>query len=168
MGGLARSPIGRFGRRARDAGRGALRLYGGSGNARIETLLAYLALSAALAEGSAWRSGLVVVASASVLALEAMNSAVEYTVDRIGREHHPLAGAAKDSAAGAVLIAAVGAAALALLCLVPRVAACWQAFRSAPLWAQALWLGALVLLGAGAFWPERLGGQGGGRSRRIG
>ncbi len=44
-----------------------------------------------------------------VLCAELINSAVERTVDRIGTEQHPLAGAAKDMAAGAVLVLAIAA-----------------------------------------------------------
>lgn len=40
----------------------------------------------------------------SVLCLEAMNTAVEITVNLVTRERHPLAGQAKDVAAGAVLM----------------------------------------------------------------
>jgi diacylglycerol kinase (ATP) len=164
---FARSPLGRFGRRARDAWRGVALLYRQSGNARIEVVLADLALSAALAEGGAWRLGLVAVASASVLAMEAMNSAVEFAVDRVGRERHPLAGAAKDSAAGAVLLAAVGAAAMAAAVLGPHVALCWHAFRHAAAWQAALWLALLALLLAGVVRPERRPPQGRDDERRI-
>lgn len=51
----------------------------------------------------------------SVLVAEAINSAVERAVDRISTERHPLSGAAKDMAAGAVLIAAIVAVAVAIL-----------------------------------------------------
>ena len=50
-----------------------------------------------------------------VLVAEAINSAVERTVDRISTESHPLSGAAKDIAAGAVLLAAVTAVAVAVV-----------------------------------------------------
>ncbi len=165
---LGASAIARFGRRARVAARGVRLVYQGSGNARIEATLADLALSAALAEGGAWRIGLVVMACGSVLAMEAMNSAVEYTVDRIGPGRHPLAAAAKDSAAGAVLVAALAAAALALVVLVPDLGACWQAFRRASPIAAGAWVLLLALLGAGTLWPERAPAQGGGAGRRTG
>lgn len=45
----------------------------------------------------------------SVLCAELINSAVERTIDRIGTDRHPLAGAAKDMAAGAVLVLALAA-----------------------------------------------------------
>lgn len=45
-----------------------------------------------------------------VLSLELVNTAVEAIVDLLTVAHHPLAKTAKDAAAGAVLVAAVGAA----------------------------------------------------------
>jgi diacylglycerol kinase (ATP) len=47
---------------------------------------------------------------ALVLSLELVNTAIEALVDLLTVTHHPLAKSAKDAAAGAVLIAAVGAA----------------------------------------------------------
>jgi diacylglycerol kinase (ATP) len=52
---------------------------------------------------------------ALVLSLELMNTAIESIVDLLTIAHHPLAKNAKDAAAGAVLIAAVGAALAAYL-----------------------------------------------------
>lgn len=52
---------------------------------------------------------------ALVLSLELMNTAVEAIVDLLTVAHHPLAKSAKDAAAGAVLIAAVGSALCAYL-----------------------------------------------------
>ncbi len=48
-----------------------------------------------------------------VLALEMVNSAVERTIDRFSTERHPLSGAAKDLAAGAVLTASIASLAVA-------------------------------------------------------
>lgn len=39
-----------------------------------------------------------------LLIVEMLNSAVEATVDRIGREHHEMSGRAKDIASGAVML----------------------------------------------------------------
>ncbi|HVN68966.1 MAG TPA: diacylglycerol kinase [Candidatus Binatia bacterium] len=50
-----------------------------------------------------------------VLSLELMNTAIESLVDLLTVAHHPLAKTAKDAAAGAVLVAAVGAALCAYL-----------------------------------------------------
>ena len=51
-----------------------------------------------------------IVLVALVLSFELMNTAIEAIVDLLTVAHHPLAKNAKDAAAGAVLIAAVGAA----------------------------------------------------------
>lgn len=54
-----------------------------------------------------------------VIALELINTAVERVVDLVSPERHPLAKTAKDAAAGAVLTAALAAAACGLLLLGP-------------------------------------------------
>jgi diacylglycerol kinase (ATP) len=51
-----------------------------------------------------------VIAIAMVLSLELLNTAVEAIVDLLTVAHHPLAKTAKDAAAGAVLVGAIGAA----------------------------------------------------------
>lgn len=58
---------------------------------------------------------------ALVLSLEAMNSALEYVVDLVSPEHHPLAGKAKDMAAAAVLIAALITIIIAAIIFVPKI-----------------------------------------------
>lgn len=68
---------------------------------------------------------LLVLCIVLVLALEAMNSAVEYLADKISPEQDLLIGKAKDIAAGAVLIAAVGAAIVGCLIFLPKL---WLAF----------------------------------------
>lgn len=62
---------------------------------------------------------------ALVLSLEAVNTAVEKTVDLATKDLHPLAKVAKDSAAGAVLISAIFSAIAGIVIL-------WQpeAFRN--------------------------------------
>ena len=62
-------------------------------------------------ERSGWVA--VVLCFGLVLALEAVNSAIEYVVDLASPERHPLAGKAKDMAAGAVLIGAIAAVVVA-------------------------------------------------------
>jgi diacylglycerol kinase len=74
---------------------------------------------------------LIVFAIASVLAAEAVNTAIERLADALMPERHPLVGAAKDLAAGAVLITAVGAAIVGVLVLGPHVCRlCSAMFRS--------------------------------------
>jgi diacylglycerol kinase (ATP) len=62
---------------------------------------------------------LLCLAAALVLVAELANTAVEAAVDLACPEYHPLARAAKDVAAGAVLVAAFGAAAVGWVVLAP-------------------------------------------------
>jgi diacylglycerol kinase (ATP) len=63
----------------------------------------------------------VVLCMALVIALEAANTAIEYLTDLVSPDYHPLAGKAKDVAAGAVLVAAIGAAAVGALVFLPKI-----------------------------------------------
>ncbi len=63
----------------------------------------------------------VVFATALVIMMEMVNTAVEAVVDLASEELHPLARIAKDVAAGAVLVSAINALVVALLVLWPRV-----------------------------------------------
>ena len=56
-----------------------------------------------------------------VLVVEVLNSAVEAVVDRHGREHHELAGRAKDMGSAAVFLADLNVLACWGLLLLPRV-----------------------------------------------
>ena len=60
---------------------------------------------------SAAEYALLFIVISAVMSAEAFNTAVENTVDLFSKERSELAAAAKDCAAGAVLITAVGAAA---------------------------------------------------------
>lgn len=55
-----------------------------------------------------------------VLAAEALNTAIERTVDLVTHQRHPLARAAKDAAAAGVLLAALGAAAAGAALFLPE------------------------------------------------
>ena len=68
---------------------------------------------------------IVVMVIAVVIAAEAFNSALERLCDRVSAEYHPLIGQAKDLAAGAVLITAIGAALVGLILFVPKIYACF-------------------------------------------
>ena len=57
-----------------------------------------------------------------VMALEHVNTAVEAVVDMVTEEYHPLAKVAKDTAAGAVLIAASMAAIAGGIIFLPKIA----------------------------------------------
>lgn len=56
-----------------------------------------------------------------VVAAEMLNTAIENVVDLASPEQHPLAGKAKDIAAGAVLICAVISVIIGLLIFIPKV-----------------------------------------------
>ncbi|MBY0519074.1 MAG: diacylglycerol kinase [Sphingomonas sp.] len=55
-----------------------------------------------------WIAALV-IAAALVLTLEMINSALEYLIDHLHPDQHEAIGAAKDAAAGAVLLASIAA-----------------------------------------------------------
>ena len=54
--------------------------------------------------------------------VELVNTAIESVVDLVTTERKPLAKTAKDTAAGAVLVAAIMAAIVGLIIFVPRIA----------------------------------------------
>lgn len=58
-----------------------------------------------------------------IFSLELVNTAVEAVVDLVTEERKPLAKLAKDTAAGAVLIAAIMAAGVGLIIFVPKILA---------------------------------------------
>lgn len=60
-----------------------------------------------------------------VLALEAVNTALEYLTDLVSPGQHPLAGKAKDVAAAAVLVAAAGALVVGGVVFLPKI---WAVF----------------------------------------
>ncbi|HSD84618.1 MAG TPA: diacylglycerol kinase family protein [Anaerolineae bacterium] len=66
---------------------------------------------------------ILVVTIMIVMAAELFNTALEALIDRVGPEYHPLSKVAKDTAAGAVLIGAIGAVIVGLLIFGPRLLA---------------------------------------------
>lgn len=96
-------------------------------NAWIHFLAAILVISLGILLGVSHLEWCVLILCISqVLALEAVNSAIEYLADRISMEQHPLLGKAKDIAAGAVLLSAMGAAVVGGLIFVPHLWVWWQ------------------------------------------
>ncbi len=63
----------------------------------------------------------VILAVTIVWVAEGLNSALERLTDLVSPEFHPLAGRAKDLAAGAVLLACVGAVSIGLVVFGPRL-----------------------------------------------
>jgi len=72
---------------------------------------------------------LVALAVGLVWSLELANTAVEAVVNLVSPEYHPLAGRAKDVAAGAVLVGAVAALVVGVLVFWPHVWALVRAER---------------------------------------
>ncbi len=63
----------------------------------------------------------LVLAITLVWGAETMNTAVEIVCDAVSLNHHPLIGKSKDVAAGAVLVAAIGAAIIGALVFWPYI-----------------------------------------------
>jgi diacylglycerol kinase len=71
----------------------------------------------------------VILACASVWAAEAFNTALEFLADATTREVNPLVGKAKDAAAGAVLLTAIGAVCVGVLVYGHHLMALFRASR---------------------------------------
>lgn len=67
----------------------------------------------------------IIAATVAVWTAEALNTALELLCDVASPEFHPLVEKAKDVAAGAVLVTAIGAVAIALLVFGPHVRDLW-------------------------------------------
>ena len=63
----------------------------------------------------------IVLAIIAVWTAEALNTALEFLADVASPEFHPLVEKAKDVAAGAVLISAIGSVVIALLIIIPYI-----------------------------------------------
>ncbi|WP_066293340.1 diacylglycerol kinase family protein [Bacillus sp. FJAT-29937] len=65
---------------------------------------------------------IILLAIGGMISLEMINSAIERAVDLVTIDFHPLAKAAKDMAAGAVLIFAVISVIIGLIIFLPKIA----------------------------------------------
>lgn len=91
-------------------------------NFRIHAVVAVVVLSAgALLHVSQADWLWLTAAIIGVMVTEAFNSALEFLADAVTTGHHPLIGKAKDCAAAAVLLAALGAVVIGLLALGPHL-----------------------------------------------
>lgn len=106
------------------AGRGLAFHFRRERNARIQ-LAAALAVIAVgrFCRFERWEWCAVTVAVGLVMAAEAFNTSIELLVDLVHPHHDVRAGKVKDVSAGAVLISALAAVAVALFILVPRILA---------------------------------------------
>jgi undecaprenol kinase len=104
------------------AGQGVWRVVTTQRNLRVQLVAAAAVIAAGVAVRiSAVDWACLAAAIGLVLTAETMNSVIEAVVDLCTAEFHPLAKAAKDMAAGAVLIASVAALGVGAAVFLPRI-----------------------------------------------
>ena len=104
------------------AGRGIKAVFESEINMKIHIVVASLVIILGFVlkiKTSEWAASLLCIAL--VFGAEMMNTAIEKVVDLASPAVHPLAGKAKDIAAGAVLICAIIAVIIGLLIFAPKV-----------------------------------------------
>ena len=139
-----RSEIKRFGRGFVYAWNGIRAAVQEERNFRFHLCAAcYAAILGMLADLSCMEWALLAFCITAVLGMELMNSAVERAVDKPDTTHWWSAGAAKDMAAGAVLIVALGALAIGGCLFLPRLNAIGNALRQSP-WIGVVCAAALI------------------------
>lgn len=146
--------------RFRDAARGLYQAYREEPNLRFHLFAGSCVTVAGIAvDLLPWEVAYLAATVASVLLAETINTAVERTVDLAsdGRRH-PLAGQAKEIAAGAVLLTAAHASLAALFLFVVN-RGFWQTLES--LWHLALTSPWLLALPLAAGWAGLAGGSSG-------
>jgi diacylglycerol kinase (ATP) len=103
--------------------RGCATLLTSQPNARIHAIASAMICAIGAALGISVGEWLwIVVAIVLVWSAEAFNTALEFLADAACPDYHPLIGKAKDVAAAAVLIAALGAVVIGMLVLGPYFA----------------------------------------------
>ena len=103
---------------------GVRTLFATQPNFRFHAFAALLVIAGGLALRVTLADWLWLTAAiAGVLVTEALNTALEFLADAVSTDHHPLIGKAKDCAAAAVLLAALGAVGLGLLVFGPHLLA---------------------------------------------
>lgn len=87
---------------------------------RQECWLAFILIPAGFYIGDTMlEKSLLISSLLFILVVELLNSAIEAVVDRIGDQHHELAGRAKDMGSAAVMISIILAAVIWLAVLIP-------------------------------------------------
>lgn len=93
-------------------------------NAWIElAAIAVVSTAGAWLQISAVEWAILALTFGLILALEAINTAVEATIDLVSPDYHPLAKVAKDAAAGALVFAVLGSLGVAIAIFGPRLLA---------------------------------------------
>lgn len=119
---MALTPLRGFIRSFSFAGQGIWYAVRTQRNMKVHLLAAAVAVGAGLAlriSTADWAC--VLLAVGLVLTAEALNTVVEALTDLVAPQFHPLAKIAKDTAAGAVLIASAAALAAGLVIFIPRL-----------------------------------------------
>ncbi len=123
--------------------KGILRTFGGERNMRIHLCFAFYVVLAGFVTGLGvleWAA--VLLCMGLVMGMELVNTAIEHICDRITNEQDRHIGAAKDAAAGAVLVCALFSAAVgcAVFFSAGRPKAAWDFFCANPFWAALIFL----------------------------
>jgi len=106
----------------RYAGNGLVTLVASQPNAQIHVFATLLVVALGLHLGISAQDWVVLVLTiALVMAMEALNTSLEFICDALHPDHHPLIGKAKDVAAAAVLISAIAAALVGSLIFFPAL-----------------------------------------------
>ncbi len=106
----------------RDAFRGIFHVFRTQRNARIHSAITLVVVGAGLWLQLGSLEWVILVLTISlVLAMEMVNTALEALADATVTSYHPLIKVAKDVAAGAVLVTAMGAVAVGLLVFIPKL-----------------------------------------------
>lgn len=106
----------------RYAFQGIITLFTTQPNAIIHLIAALVAVAMGLWLGlSSIEWSVLTLTIAVVLSAEAVNTAIEFVVDLVSPDYHPLAGKAKDVAAAAVLILAIAAVIVGILIFLPKL-----------------------------------------------
>ncbi len=104
------------------AGRGIRTVFGTETNMKIHICIAIVVLIAGFTfkiSATEWIACLLCIGL--VVGMEMVNTAIENIVDMVSPNYHPLAGKAKDIAAGAVLICAIISVVIGLLVFGPKI-----------------------------------------------
>lgn len=120
-------------------------------NVKIHFVIAVLVLIAAvLADLSKLEVVLLFITIAVVIAAELFNTAIERLIDMVHPDYHPLAEVAKNMAAGAVLVTAVGAVMVGYIIFYSRINSLSLAFvrriKNAPIHVTVISLIIIVLM----------------------
>lgn len=111
-----------FLRSATQAFRGVLHTWRTQGHLRFHVIVGILVMSIAWwCRVSRFEAMILVLAIAGVIGAEILNTAIEIVVDMVQPNFHPLAGMAKDVAAGAVLVAAIQSVVIGIIVFFPRL-----------------------------------------------